>query len=258
MRLQNKVAIVTGGGSGIGEAICRVFSREGAKVVAAGIVEEDVRKVANDIQSHNGIAKHFKVDVAASEQVQKMMDKTEEWFGKVDILVNNAAVQYYGTAETMKEEDWTKLMNVNLTGPFLCTKYVIPLMKKHGHGSIINMGSATALVGIKNLLAYSAAKGGLLAMTRTAAHEMAEYGIRVNALAPGTVKTPIFERHIHEQTEDPEEALKEFYEIFPLKKLGTPEDIALACVYLASDESSFVTGTTMVIDGGYTIRGIHP
>ncbi|MBP1934307.1 SDR family NAD(P)-dependent oxidoreductase [Ammoniphilus resinae] len=257
MRLEDKIAIVTGGATGIGYAIVEEFLKQGAKVVIAGIVEEE-NKAAVENLSSLGEVTAIHTDVSNSASVQSMVQKTIEQYGRIDILVNNAAIQIYGMTEETTEENFERVISVNLKGPFLCMKYVLPHMRKQQKGSIVNMGSVNALAGHPTLFAYGTAKGGLHAMTRVTAIEYAKEGIRCNVIAPGTVNTPILRRHLENQSPDPTKAMQAFNDIHPVGRIAEPREIALAAVYLASDESSFTTGETLVVDGGYRVQGFLP
>lgn len=257
-RLQQKVAIITGGGTGIGRAICEEFAKQGAVVVVAGENEENIKEVEQLIRGKGGESLALKVDVSNSREVKQMIELALNKYKQVDILVNCAGIQLYGTSETMHEQDWDRVIDVNLKGVFLCTKYILPIMKTQRRGSIIHISSVTAHTGHPNLIAYTAAKGGIEAMTRATAIEFAKEGIRCNSVAPGTVNTPILQRHLQNHTDDPEMAWKDFQNIHPIGRVAEPREVAQACVYLASDEAAFITGTTIMVDGGYTVQGILP
>jgi NAD(P)-dependent dehydrogenase (short-subunit alcohol dehydrogenase family) len=243
-RLQGKVAVVTGAGSGMGEAIARRFSAEGAKVIAADISgrEEEVASAAGEAC----IAAH--VDVSRTDDVQRMLNLAVERFGRLDILCNNAGIQgpLAPTAD-YAEDDWDRVMAVNLKGVFLGMKYAIPLMlKTAGRGSIINTSSMAAIVAFPTLPAYSASKGGVANLTRQTAAEYASQGIRVNAIAPGAIDTGMTRNM-------PQEYLQAAVEATLMGRIGTPDEIANLALFLASDEASFITGTETAVDGGYTL-----
>lgn len=242
MNLKDKVAIVTGGASGIGYACCENFLNHGAKVVMADW-NENVQAIADKFQNENIIG--IRVDVSNEEEVKSLIDKTIEKYGKLDIMVANAGIgsRYAAHEETM--EEWNKVLGVNLTGVFLCCKYsILRFLEQKTGGSIINMASILGLVGNPNAFAYCATKGAIVSITRSMAIAYAKQNIRVNAIAPGYVETPI----LTGITEEGREFLKQAH---PIGRLGRPEEIASAVNFLASDESSFLTGATIPVDGGY-------
>jgi 3-oxoacyl-[acyl-carrier protein] reductase len=248
MKLENKVAIVTGSGQGIGKGIVSELAKEGAKVVVSDINQENIDKTVNEINSF-GEAIGVKADVSNSEEVSQLVNVTVKKFGRVDILVNNAGIYPFKLLTEMEEEDWDKVLNVNLKGVFNCTKAVLPEMSKQKSGNIVNIASiAGAVIGYPNLVHYSASKGGVLGFTRSAAIDLAQYKIRVNAIAPGGVETPGTEGTMDNETS------KQFIQMIPLKRMGQPIDIAKAVVFLASDDSSYITGQMIIVDGGLTLQ----
>ncbi|MBS7249503.1 MAG: SDR family oxidoreductase [Candidatus Freyarchaeota archaeon] len=252
MRLKGKVAIVTGAGSGIGEATAKLFAEEGAKVVVADIEPNLGRKVVKQISNKGGTAVQVVVDVSKAYEVKGMIDKCISTFGKLDVLFNNAGIEGpEGPLWENEEEDWNRVIDVNLKSIFLCCKYAIPHMMSTG-GSIINTASELGLVGTTSHPAYSASKGGVIALTRSLALQCAPYGIRVNCICPGATETPLLRRWIGEKQKN--ERTQEVIKEIPLGRLGKPVEIAYAVLYLASDESSFTTGSIMVIDGGSTAQ----
>ncbi len=252
MRLNGKVAIVTGAGSGIGEATAKLFAEEGAKVVVADIEPNLGRKVVEQISKKGGAAVQVVVDVSKADEVKGMIDKCINTFGKLDVLFNNAGIEGpEGPLWEGEEEDWNRVIDVNLKSIFLGCKYAIPHMMRTG-GSIINTASELGLVGTPSHPAYSASKGGVIALTRSLALQCAPYGIRVNCICPGATETPLLKRWIGEKQKN--ERTREVIKEIPLGRLGKPIEIAHAALYLASDESSFTTGSILVIDGGSTAQ----
>lgn len=248
-RLIDRVALITGGASGIGHAIADKFANEGARIVIADYNEAGAQEAVQTLKKTGAEALALGVNVADSVSVQAMVDTILQTYGQIDILVNNA-----GTGELplpihkKDEKDWTRVLAVNATGPFLCMKYVIPDMLKRKKGVIINLASIAGVIGFPGNAAYAASKGALLQLTRAAALEYAREGIRVNAIAPGWIKTPMVESFI--QAGISEERL---IRSMPIGRLGTPDEVADLAVFLASDESSLLVGSTVIIDGGLTI-----
>lgn len=250
MRLKDKVCLVTGGGSGIGQATCELFAREGARLVVADKLLESARVVARD--AGNG-AIAIQVDVASSESVQAMIRQTVDQFGRLDVLVNNAGYGITGSVVETDEADWDQLMAVNLNGVFYGCKYAIPIMRKQGGGVIVNTASIVATVGIRDRAAYCASKGAVAALTKAMALDHVAEGIRVNCIAPGTIESPYFKK-ILANADDSAVLRKSLEDRQAMKRLGTPEEIAHAMLFLASDESTFVTGTMLTVDGGMTAQ----
>ena len=249
-RLRGKRAIVTGAGSGIGRAIALRLAQEGARVVLSDVDEEAARKVSSEI---DGEALAHKTNVTRSGEVEALVKTAIEAWGGLDVMVNNAGVGVAGTTTSTSEEDYERVMDVCLRGTFLGMKYAIPAIKDSGGGSVINMSSVAALVGIPDRAVYSAAKGAILAITRAAAIDHVEEGVRVNCIAPGTVDTPWIGR-ITADYDDPEEARANMQARQPHGRFVTPEEIAAMAAYLASDESASTIGACMIVDGGVTAR----
>ncbi len=252
MRLAGKVALVTGGAVGIGRAIAEAFLREGARV-AIGDVDRQRGEQARQELSALGPIRFIQGDVSRVEEARQMVEETVVAFGRLDVLVNNAGVTHRGTVVDTEEADWDRVVAVNLKGIYLCSKYAIPHMIRAGGGSIINIGSIASVIGLQENAAYNASKGGVLALTRNMAVDYAVHGIRVNALCPAMILTPMLEQFIRIQP-DPEAYVRRVEQAIPLGRIGRPEDVAPAAVFLASDESRFVTGSALMVDGGYTAR----
>lgn len=246
MRLKDKVAIVTGAGRGIGETTAKKFAIEGAKVVVADINETDTNKVVEEIKAEGGEALGIVVDVTKREKVDGMIEKTVEEFGKLDIIINNAGITADNTLLRMTEAEWDRVINVNLKGVYNCGQAAAKVMTQQGSGVILNATSVVGLYGNYGQTNYAATKWGVIGMTKTWAKELGKKGVRVNAVAPGFILTPMTEKM-------PEKVLQMMADKAPIKRLGTPEDIANAYTYLASDEASFVTGSVLEVTGGIVL-----
>src|SRR5215211_521625 len=249
-RLAGKRAIVTGAGAGIGRAIALRLASEGARVALADVDEQAAEKVADEIEGETLVRR---TDVTRADEVEALVRSAVEEWGGLDVMVNNAGIGVAATAPDTSEEDWDRQMDVNLKGTFFGIKYSVPAMRDSGGGSIVNISSVAALVGVQDRAAYCAAKGGILALTRAAAIDHIEEGIRVNCIAPGTVDTPWIER-ITAGYDDPQEARAKMEARQPHGRFVTPEEIAAMAAYLASDESGSAVGACMVVDGGMTAR----
>src|SRR5213596_91256 len=246
-----KVAFVTGAASGIGRAAALAFAREGASVVVADVSEEGNQETARMIEEQGGRALAVRCDVTRGEDVRAALDKTVEAFGRLDVAFNNSGVEpkkVVPTAE-VEEEEWDRIINIDLRGVFLCMKYEIPLMLKHGGGAIVNTSSGAGIIGIKGNPAYTAAKHGVIGLTRAAALDYAAQNIRVNAVCPGYIDTPMMERFTGGTPEGRAKVISEE----PIGRMGRPEEIANAVLWLCSDAASFVVGHAMVVDGGQTV-----
>jgi NAD(P)-dependent dehydrogenase (short-subunit alcohol dehydrogenase family) len=253
MRLENKVCIVTGGGSGIGRAASLLFAREGARLAIADRNAAAAGAVAADCRLLGARATALEVDVSRSADARRMVEATVAEFGRLDVLLNNAGYGIAGSVVETDEAAWDDLMAVNVRGVFLCTKYAIPAMKRGGGGAIVNTASVVASVGIRNRAAYCASKGAVAALTRAVAIDHVGDGIRCNAIAPGTIDTPYFD-DILRRSPDAAAVRKGLEMRQLLGRLGTPEEIASGMLFLACDESRFATGTILTIDGGMTAQ----
>ena len=248
MRLEGKVALVTGGARGIGEAIARFFAGEGAKVVIGDILEEEGAATAADMRRNGGEAVFVRLDVTDEESWREVVKEVEARYGKLNVLVNNAGLVDRNPIQDTPLELWNEVMEVNITGVFLGTKHAIPAMRRADGGSIINISSAFGLVGTSDRPAYTASKGAVRLFTKSTAVEHATENIRANSIHPGFIQTPMtVEYH---KTEAGRERLAQT----PMGRFGTPEDIARGALFLASDDSSFMTGAELIIDGGLTAR----
>lgn len=255
MRVNNKVAIVTGGAKGLGAATAKLLAKEGASVVLTDMDETAGKAVESDITKAGGRAKFMPQDVADEKRWREVVDETVKLFGRLDILINNAGVGHSASAEDETLEKWRFLQSVNLDAVFLGTREAIRVMKDHKSGSIINLSSIEGLVGDPSLAAYNASKGGVRLFTKSAALHCAKsgYNIRVNSVHPGYIWTPMVEESAKEAG-NVEERKAQLTALHPIGKLGVPDDIAYGILYLASDESAFMTGSELVIDGGYTAQ----
>lgn len=249
MRLKDKVAVVTGAASGIGRAIALLFAKEGAEVVIVDIDDKNGEATLRLIREQKGEAILIHADVSNAQDVERMTKATIQQFGKVTVLVNNAAyLKDFKPAVDTTEEEWERSIGVTLKGVFLCSKYAIPEMMKAGGGSIINISSVGGLVGFASYAAYCSAKGGVIQLTKSLAIDYGRSNIRVNAICPGPIDTP-------SSPETHDEKLHQWQrEMTVLGRTGQPEEVAYAALFLASDESSFVTGSDLIVDGGWTIR----
>ena len=248
-RLANKVAIVTGGASGIGEATSRLFAREGARVMVVDIQEDKGNALARALREEGFSAEFFRTDMAVHAEIKAMIDHAESGFGRLDVLVNNAGVESPKAEVDTTEEEYDHIMDVNVKGVFLATKYAVPLMKKNGGGSIINISSAYGIIGSNGFAAYHASKGAVRLLTKSTAVTHAKEGVRANSIHPGAVDTPLLREAI-EKYPDPAAIEAHFAAAQPIGRLGKPEEIAYGCLVLASDESKFCVGAELVIDGG--------
>jgi NAD(P)-dependent dehydrogenase (short-subunit alcohol dehydrogenase family) len=244
-RLEKRVAIVTGGARGLGKAVCSAMAEQGAKIVVADVLEDKARETADEIVHNGGAAIPLRVNVTSEKETLQMAEETFKTFGRIDILVNNAALLGGGRRPffDVSSAEWDDLIAVNLRGPFLCSKAVFPCMRRQGRGKIINIASETAFTGSKGFIHYVTSKGGIISFTRSLASEAGPYGICVNAVAPGFLDTESSKSLI-------DDISKYDTSLTPLGRMEKPEDVVGAVVFLCSEESDFITGQTMVVDGG--------
>ena len=243
-RFEDCVAVVTGGGSGVGRAASLAFAREGAKVAIVDVNEDGAKQVAQETEQAGGEAVAIRTDVAAASNVEQMVEQVVARYGKVDILFNNAGIAPRGTVVDTSEEEWDRVMAVDLKSAFLCSKFVVPIMQKNGGGAIVNTGSNCSLHGYANLAAYTAAKGGLLMLTKQMAADYKKDNIRVNCVCPGVILSPMTEKVWRDEGKDPEKMYK--------SNLQTPEEIADAVLFLASDAARQISGVAL------PVSGVHP
>ncbi|WP_075595544.1 glucose 1-dehydrogenase [Novacetimonas hansenii] len=254
-RVSGKVALVTGAALGIGKATAQLLAKEGAKVVIADLKAAEGQAAVAEITAAGGEAMFVELNVGQEDDWKKAIAAIIARFGKLDIAVNNAGILYSGSVESTDLDDWRRVQSINLDGVFLGTKYAVEAMKPNRRGSIINLSSIEGLVGDPMLAAYNASKGGVRLFTKSAALHCAKsgYNIRVNSIHPGYIWTPMVQGYTHD-TADQEAARQKLIALHPLGHLGEPDDIAYGIVFLASDESKFMTGSELVIDGGYTAQ----
>ncbi|MEH7483171.1 glucose 1-dehydrogenase [Neobacillus drentensis] len=252
-RLENKVSLITGAASGIGKAIAQLFAKEGSKIVVADMNEAGGQETVDEIKAKGGQALFIKLDVTKEEEWTQAMNTVRTAFGKLDVLINNAGMGFLGNIEELTYEEWRHCLNINLDSVFLGTKYGVEIMKENKSGSIINMSSIQGLVGDPNAPAYNASKAGQNLLTKSVALHCAKsgYGIRVNSIHPGYINTPMI---LNAREEYGDELYNYLVSLHPIGHLGESIDIAFGVLYLASDESKFTTGTSLVIDGGFTAQ----
>jgi NAD(P)-dependent dehydrogenase (short-subunit alcohol dehydrogenase family) len=248
-RLKEKTAIITGGGTGIGRAIALAFAREGAKVAVLGRRYEALNKVVTEMAEFGSHGVAIACDVTRTHDAQRAVAEVERVFGRLNVLVNNAGALSVSTVETISEDDWDRVIETNLKGPFLLSRAVLPAFRRAGGGTIVNIGSVLGLVAMKERAAYCASKGGLTLLTKAMALDHAQENIRVNCICPAIVETELV-KHLFFQNEQGMKARDARIGTLPLGRFGQPQDVAELAVFLASDESSWITGTAMPVDGG--------
>jgi NAD(P)-dependent dehydrogenase (short-subunit alcohol dehydrogenase family) len=258
-RLRGKVAVITGAGSGLGRASALRFASEGAAVLCADVDLTSAERVVGEIIAVGGRARSLGVDVALESDTERMAAVAASEFGRIDVLFANAGIAGVGSIASTSRETWDRVLAINLTGVWLCSKAVLPYMQSQGGGSVINQASIGGLVGFSGIMPYAAAKAGVIGMTRQAAVEYAAQNVRFNAICPGTVVTPLVTRTYEERggiamgsQQTLEEALQANAARYPLRRLGSVDDVAGMAVYLASDEALWITGAVFTVDGGYT------
>lgn len=258
MRLKDKVALITGGASGMGRAAAYLFSKEGAKVAVLDVDIEGGNKTVDMIKSYGGEAFYVKGDVSKEVDVEKAVKEIISNYHQLNVLFNNAGIVLVKDLIDTEEKEWSKLIDINLKGMFLLSKHVVPEMIKAGGGSIINTASIYGLVGAAKYTAYCASKGGVIGLTKAMAIELAPYNIRVNCICPGNISTSMLENEAVIWSKlwgkDVKEIKEEFSRMQPLKRVGLPEEVAYVALFLASDESSYVTGSAFIVDGGATAQ----
>lgn len=252
MRLAGKVSIVTGAASGIGRATAELFAREGSSVVVADIDDEQGRETVSRIRNDAGEAHFVATDVTRDEDVERLIGAAVDRYGRLNVLHNNVGIAVGGNVENTSPADWHRVLNTNLASVYRGCHFAIPEMLKTGGGSIVNTSSVQGILGIPDWAAYAAAKGGIIALTKQVAVEYATRNIRVNCVCPAGVRTPMAEK-VLAAAPDPEALLKEVTDVYPMRRLADPLEIAYAVLFLASDQSSFVTGHSLVADGGFTV-----
>ncbi|HPT61255.1 MAG: glucose 1-dehydrogenase [Aggregatilineales bacterium] len=251
MKLEGYRTLVTGGASGIGRAISLAFAKEGAKVCLVDVQDEAGENVEQEIRQMGREAVYVRADVSRAEEVDTAVDHIEELWGGIDVLVNNAALAIPGTVDTLTEAEWDLQLNVNLKGFYLFSRRIVPIMRRQGGGSIINMGSVTSLVGVRGYAAYVASKAAIAGLTRAMALDHASEGIRVNCICPSGIKTPLMEQQFM-AAEDPERERQRVIDLHPIRRMAEPWEVAEFAVYLASEAAAFLTGAVLPFEGGYT------
>jgi len=254
-RVKNKVAIVTGGSNGIGRSACLLLAKEGAKVAVTDILDQDGEEVAKEIQKKDGIGRFWHLDVSKEKEVERVFAEIAKEFGSIDVLVNNAGITGANKpTHELGEEEWDRVFTVDVKGVFFCTKHAIPYLKKAGRGSIINISSIYGLIGAGDIPAYHASKGAVTLMSKNDALLYAKDKIRVNSIHPGAIMTTLLKDFLKTFPEGYEASLGKLVTAHAVGHAGEPDDIGYGILYLASEESKFVTGSQLVIDGGFTAQ----
>lgn len=256
-RLVDKIALVTGAAHGIGRGIAITFAREGARVGILDLDQSECQEVVDEITDKGGQAVALKADVTVEAQVNAAVQTLREIFGPITILVNNTAYMPTGELHETLPDDFDRCLAVNLRGTYLVSRAVIPDMIEAGQGSIIHMASINGVLGLRGLAVYAATKGALIALARAMSTDYAPKGIRVNTISPGTIDSPMLHGYLEKQS-NPEQIRKQFDQIHPIGRVGTIEEVANVCLFLASDEASFVTGSNYHVDGGLGVKGEQP
>ena len=249
MEFEGKVAVITGAGMGMGKAIAIAFAEEGASIVVVDVNIDTGQETVKTIQNKGGQAIFIQADVSNASDAQQIAVDTINSFERIDVLVNNAGIQHYGSVIETTEEEWDQVLGVNLKSIFLCSKYCIPEIQKQGSGSVINIASVQGIASQKRVCPYSASKGGAISLTRNMAIDFAADNIRVNCVCPGSIDTPLL-RAAAELTGNSQQAIEEWADAHVLKRVGQPEEVAQVVLFLASNKASFITGAAYVVDGG--------
>lgn len=254
-RLKDKVALVTGGARGLGRAQCLRMAEEGAQVAVTDVLDEEGASVVREIESAGGEGRYWPLDVSDEQQVKRVISDVVSAWGRLDVLVNNAGISGADKpTDQLTVEEWEKVQAINVRGVFLCTKHAIPRMREAGGGSIVNLSSIYGIIGAPDIPAYHASKGAVREMTKVDALLYAQDNIRVNSVHPGFIWTPMVEGIAEGKDMTVEEFVEQTSALHPLGRMGQPDDIAWGVVYLASDEAAFLTGSELIIDGGYTAQ----
>jgi NAD(P)-dependent dehydrogenase (short-subunit alcohol dehydrogenase family) len=249
MKLSRRVAIITGAAAGIGEASARLFAKEGAHLVLVDIDDSGLKKLTEELQDQSAVVLDITADISDPETAGTVIERARDNFGRLDVLFNNAGIVIGGSLLECTDEDWDRTMDVNLKSMFLLCRAVLPVMLRQGGGSIINMSSIAGAAGLANRGAYSVSKAGVIGLTKSLAADFVKEGIRVNCICPATVETPSLRQRIA-TSPNPEEARRAFIARQPMGRMGTPEEIAAMALFLASDDSRYMTGQAIIMDGG--------